>query len=164
MPLGIDFLQIFLHLFNVVILFGGLYVLLYAPVKSFMQKREEHYKEMEEQAKSRLADADKLKEDYENKLRDAWQEIAAQKKKAAAELEETRQRRAREAKQEAQRIIEDARKDAEKMRSDIVDDARRDISGMIGEVAEKLLLEGAQGSVYDAFLDDVERSTANGGE
>ena len=44
MPLGIDFAQIFLHLFNVVILFGGLYFILYSPVKKFMDKREEYYK------------------------------------------------------------------------------------------------------------------------
>ncbi|MBO6015788.1 MAG: ATP synthase F0 subunit B [Lachnospiraceae bacterium] len=164
MPLGIDFLQIFLHLFNVVILFGGLYVLLYAPVKKFMAQREEHYKEIDEKARIQLEDADKLKEEYENKLKNVQNEINAQKKKASAELEGARMRSNREAKREASRIIEDARKDAEKIRGEVVSDARHEISRMIGEVAEKLMLESSSGNVYDAFLEDVERSAANGGK
>ena len=42
MPLGIDITQILLHMFNVVILFGGMYIILYSPVKKFMKQREEH--------------------------------------------------------------------------------------------------------------------------
>ena len=47
MPLGIDFTQILLHFFNVIILFVGLYILLYAPVKAFMQKRSDYYADLE---------------------------------------------------------------------------------------------------------------------
>ena len=39
MPLNIDFQQIFLHLFNFVVLFAILYFLLYKPVKNFMDQR-----------------------------------------------------------------------------------------------------------------------------
>ena len=37
-PLNIDWQQILLHLLNFVILAGGLYLLLYQPVKAFMEK------------------------------------------------------------------------------------------------------------------------------
>ena len=43
MPLNIDFQQIFLHLFNFIILALGLYLLLYRPVVAFMDKRQAHY-------------------------------------------------------------------------------------------------------------------------
>ena len=46
MPLNIDWQQILLHWMNLAILAGGLYFLLYKPVVSFMQKREQHYKDM----------------------------------------------------------------------------------------------------------------------
>ena len=36
LPLNIDFQQIALHLLNFVILAGGLYLLLYNPLKNFM--------------------------------------------------------------------------------------------------------------------------------
>ena len=46
-PLNIDWQQILLHLFNFAILFAILYFLLYKPVKDFMAKREEYYKNMD---------------------------------------------------------------------------------------------------------------------
>ena len=39
-PLNIDWQQILLHFFNFSILVGGLYLLLFKPVKRFMEKRE----------------------------------------------------------------------------------------------------------------------------
>ena len=39
-PLNVDWQQILLHLFNFIILFGGLWLLLYKPVKNFMAKRD----------------------------------------------------------------------------------------------------------------------------
>ena len=46
-PLNIDWQQILLHFFNFSILVGGLYLLLFKPVKRFMEKREKHYADME---------------------------------------------------------------------------------------------------------------------
>ena len=46
-PLNVDWQQILLHLFNFIILFGGLWLLLYKPVKNFMAKREAYYKDMD---------------------------------------------------------------------------------------------------------------------
>ena len=43
-PLNVDWQQILLHLFNFIILFGGLWLLLYKPVKNFMAKREAYYR------------------------------------------------------------------------------------------------------------------------
>ena len=50
-PLNIDWQQILLHLFNFLILFGGLYLLLYRPVKAFMDKRTAYYADMDAEAK-----------------------------------------------------------------------------------------------------------------
>ena len=49
-PLNIDWQQILLHLFNFTILAGGLYLLLYRPVKEFMQKRDAYYQGINDQA------------------------------------------------------------------------------------------------------------------
>lgn len=46
MPLNIDLQQILLHWMNLAILTGGLYFLLYKPVKDFMAKREAHYRSL----------------------------------------------------------------------------------------------------------------------
>ena len=52
-PLNIDWQQILLHLFNFSILAGGLYLLLFKPVKNFMDKRAKHYADMESAAVER---------------------------------------------------------------------------------------------------------------
>ena len=54
-PLNIDWQQILLHLFNFTILFGALYILLYKPVRDFMENREAHYAEMDSKAEQALA-------------------------------------------------------------------------------------------------------------
>ena len=53
-PLNIDWQQILLHLLNFVILAGGLYLLLYKPVKAFMEKRQAYYQEQDRQAAEKL--------------------------------------------------------------------------------------------------------------
>ena len=62
-PLNIDWQQILLHLLNFVILAGGLYLLLYQPVKAFMEKRQSFYREQDAQAAKLLADAQKELQD-----------------------------------------------------------------------------------------------------
>ena len=68
-PLNIDWQQILLHLFNFTILFGALYILLYKPVKNFMDGREAHYADMDSKANQALADAESSKASYEEKER-----------------------------------------------------------------------------------------------
>ena len=84
MPLNIDWQQILLHLLNFVILAGGLYFLLYKPVKEFMAKREEFYADQARDAARERADADALKAEYEKKLQSAEEEIVNRRKAAEA--------------------------------------------------------------------------------
>ena len=71
-PLNIDWQQIILHLLNFAILAGGLYFLLYHPVRKFMDQREEHYRQMENEAQQRLDQA-KATEGSEMCIRDRGQ-------------------------------------------------------------------------------------------
>lgn len=85
-PLNIDWQQILLHLFNFSILAGGLYLLLFKPVKNFMDKRAKHYADMESAA-------------VEREKNTAALEASMQQRQAAldAELDEKRAAAAREA-------------------------------------------------------------------
>ena len=159
MPLGIDFTQIFLHIFNVVILFGGLYLLLYRPVKNFMQNREKFYEEMRNQAEEKMHEAEDLKNEYSARLEKADTEIRDRKAQAEEQLLEERVRSEKEAKSNAEKIVADARKEAERQRSLIVGGARTDISRMIEKAAEKMVFGKEDALGYDAFLDEAERSS-----
>ena len=162
MPLGIDFGQIFLHLFNVVILFGGLYLLLYKPVNDFMKKRADHYKEVDDAANAKLADAEAKVREYEEKI--AAAEIAENKKTAAAELETFRENKKKEAEREAASILSSAEKKAEAERAGIVTGAKEDITKIIEEAAKKVAVGGDTEAAFDAFFDSAERGKQDGTE
>ena len=86
LPLNIDLQQIFLHMLNFVILVGGLYFILYAPVKKFMDQRTAHYAEMDKAAADKLAAAEKLEADHQaqlDKLDDELRQRRAESQKVA---------------------------------------------------------------------------------
>ena len=76
-PLNIDWQQILLHLLNFVILAGGLYLLLYKPVKTFMEKRQQYYQEQDAKAAKTLADAEKTAAEVRQQLKNADADAAA---------------------------------------------------------------------------------------
>ena len=82
MPLNIDWQQILLHWMNLAILIGGLYFLLYKPVKDFMEKREAHYRELDRQAAGKLEEAEQIKAACQAKLDGAEAEIHEARSKA----------------------------------------------------------------------------------
>lgn len=161
-PLNINWQQILLHLFNFAILFAGLYFLLYKPVKKFMEKREQYYKDMQDSADEVMQKAMESKQEYETRLAEADAEIAGKKKAAADELEKMRRAREKQAEDEAKKIVSDAKEEAKAMRTQIVDGARKEITEMVEQAAEKILLSEDVSTTYDAFLDAAERSVPDG--
>ena len=158
MPLGIDFTQIFLHLLNVVILFTGLYIILYSPVKKFMQAREDHYKKMDDDANEKLANAEQMKAEYSEKLEKVEEEISEKKRTASLEISQMKDKAEMEAKQKADKIIEEAKSEAESKKNNIVSDAKDDIAKMVEDATRKVILTSNVSEAYDLFLDDAERS------
>lgn len=162
MPLGIDFTQILLHFFNVIILFVGLYILLYAPVKAFMQKRSDYYADLEKDTKAALEEAKAKKAEYEEKLAAADQEIEEKRKAANSEIAAMKREQNEAAREEARKILESARENGEKQKMMIISGAREDIAHMIEEAARKVMAGEETGDPYEDFLRNAERSHANG--
>lgn len=140
-PLNIDWQQILLHLFNFAILAFGLYFLLYKPVKQFMDKREDHYKTMDEEAEKTKAEAEGLKETYEKKLADADEEIRAQRAEAEKETRNDAAAEIARAKGEAQKILSDARTEAKEERERIIASSGKEIASLAAAAADKLVKE-----------------------
>ena len=59
-PLNIDWQQILLHALNLVILIAGLYLLLFKPVKRFMDERTQKYQSMADDAAAKTREAETL--------------------------------------------------------------------------------------------------------
>ena len=158
MPLNIDFLQILLHVFNFIILFGGLYIILYKPVRNFMEKREEFYRKQDEDAKAGVAEAEKLKAEYQEKLKAADAEIETERKAAEARIAEFEAMKKKEASDEAARILSKSKQSAEAERERIIAGANEEIKEIIENAAARLMLDPDVQNNYDTFLDNVEGS------
>ena len=155
MPLNIDFQQILLHLLNFAILFTGLYILLYKPVKDFMQKRHDHYSDMDNRTRADLEEAEKAKKEYEEKLSAADAEIQDKKNKFEAELGDLRKERIADAEKEAGKIIEDARGIAEREKKRIIENADKEAKEIIAEAAVNIV-NASLSDNFDSFLDKAE--------
>lgn len=155
-PLNIDWQQILLHFFNFAILAGGLYLLLYAPVKKFMAAREAHYQEMARAADEKLSSAEKTEQEYERKLAGADEEIRGKKAKAAEDAEQAANARLADAEKQAGRILAQAKESSAQEHRRMVESAQREIAGLALEASKKILMQSE--SCYDSFLASSEGS------
>lgn len=157
MPLNIDWQQILLHLFNFIILFAVLYFLLYKPVKQFMDKRTQYYKNIDDEANANLAESEKAKAEYTERLSHADAEIAESKEIARKELAVSLDARKKQAEDEAAKIIADAKSAAEREREKILKNSKSEIADMVTIAAEKIVSGGDTSDAFDQFLAVAQR-------
>ena len=153
-PLNIDWQQILLHLFNFVIQAVGLYLLLYGPVKRFMEKRTAYYKEMDEQAKATLHKAEQEAAEYQEHLKTVDEEVRQMKAEAVKRAEEVTNEEIARAKEQGEKILEDARKQAQAEQERMVSEAQGEITQMALNAVEKLMGKDSS-ETLDEFLNSV---------
>ena len=156
LPLNIDWQQILLHMFNLIILGFGLYLLLYKPVKAFMDKREAYYKDLDDSANKKNEDADKLLKEYQDKLAKADEEIKDKKNIVMKELDDKVNSELNKAKEDAKRIVEDAKAQGQKKHDELVESANKDICDLAIKATSKLVDKTLDDS-YDEFLKSVKK-------
>ena len=154
-PLNIDWQQILLHFFNFSILVGGLYLLLFKPVKSFMAKREKHYADMESAAVAREKDTEELKAEMAKREAAFDTELEEKRAAAAKEAEAFAQQQRDAAKAQADRILSDAKSAAESERQKIVAEANREAVAIAEDAMEKILA-AQTAKAYDSFVNAAE--------
>ncbi|MBQ8344754.1 MAG: ATP synthase F0 subunit B [Clostridia bacterium] len=157
MPLNIDLQQILLHLFNLSILVGGLYFLLYNPVKKFMNRRAEQYRTVDAETEERLAHAKELEAQWQEQCDRSEQELQEKRNRADRELAEYRSAELASAKEAAQKIVAQAQKNAEAEKAKILESANGEILSLTKAAAAKILHKNTS-DAYDSFLDLAERS------
>lgn len=153
-PLNIDWQQILLHWMNLAILVGGLYFLLFKPVKQFMEKRQEHYKELEDKAAGKLREAEEVKAQYQQKLDGVEAELHEARSKAQQAVEKSTQEQLEQAKKQAAQIVAHARSEAEHSKDKVMKEAQRELKKLATEAAEKVAFN--QGDPFDQFLNLAE--------
>ena len=151
LPLNIDIQQILLHMLNFVILAGGLYILLYKPVKDFMDKRAQHYKQMDDAAQDTLESIKAQEAEYNSKIAGIQQEIDEMRSQAADKVRAESDERLAKAESEAQTIREKAREEAKREHDKMISDARDEVAKLAADAAKKLLEQ--EQDIYSSFAD-----------
>ena len=161
MPLNINFQQIFLHMLNFVLLSGGLYFILYKPIKDFMEKRRKLYEDMDDEARVKLEKADELKREYEERLGRADEEI--KKSRESVELQANSDAAAiiENAQKEAEDILAKSKKQAEYESKEALRRANREISDITVKAVKKAIY-GDTNEAFNAFLESAEGDADSG--
>ena len=162
LPLNIDLQQILLHWMTLAILTGGLYFLLFKPVKEFMDKREAHYRELEAQAADKLAQAEALKDQRQAQLDGVDEEIRQAKAQAQQAVEQSTQETLEQARAQAKQIVAKAHTEAEQSRERALRESQRELKELAAEAAKKLAARPGE-DFYDQFLDLAEGGRAHEG-
>ena len=160
MPLNIDWQQILLHWMNLAILTGGLYFILYKPVKQFMRKREEHYRELDRRAEEKLSQANQAHEAYQAKLEQADEEIRQARAQAQLAAQQSVKDQLAQAKEQAQHIVALARVEAEHSRDQMMKQSKRELKELAAKAAKKLAAH-PDADPFDQFLNLAEGGKPN---
>ena len=151
-PLNIDWQQILLHLLNFAILAGGLYLLLYKPVKAFMAKREDWYQAQADEAEKTRQEAEALKAAAQAQTDAAAEEARAIRAKAREDAQEDVRRLKEDAQAQAEKLLSDARVIAENDRKRVMEETEHQVKELVSAAAEKLVLS-SDGAALDQFLE-----------
>ena len=153
MPLNIDWQQILLHWMDLAILTGGLYFLLYKPVKNFMDKREAHYRSLDEEASAKLAEAERIRAECQAKLDGADEEIRQMKAKSQQAVQKSAEEQLAQAQAQARQIVAHAQTEAENSRERVLKESQRELRKLAAQATRKLAF---QADPFDQFLDLAE--------
>ena len=158
LPLNIDWQQILLHLFNFLILAGGLYLLLYKPVKQFMDKREQTYQAMHDAADQKAQQAQQAQQQAAQRLEQLNKEIAKKNSEATQQASLAAQKILDEAEAEKAHILAAAQQAAEQEKARIVSQASREIEQLAMQAIDKAARQAGKKDALDAFLDSAQQT------
>ena len=154
--LKIDPVNLICTVINLMILFVALRVFLFKPVQNIIAARQEEADKQLDDAKTKQAEADALKEKYTAVLADAETEKKQILKDARSDADAQYQKIVDDAKEKAKQIEEKAAAEAESQKTQILKNTEKEIADMVVSAAQKIV--GTQSgakidkSLYDEFL------------
>lgn len=165
MPLNIDLLQILLHIFNFLILAGGLTLLLFKPINKFLEERKAYFENAQKELSEKEALNEQLKTEYEQKLKEANEEITEKRIAFEKEIADVSKAALEKAKQTAKSIVTAAEKEAEDRKEHILDSAQTEIGELVITATQKLLSDTVSpernSALYDEFIRLADKTIAD---
>lgn len=141
---------------NIIVLFLLLRKFLIKPVRNIMEKRDEMIHSGLENARKSQSDAELMKQEYEEKLKNAGDISAGIISDAKKEAEARSKNILDEANAKADNILSSARENAETAKIKAVSEAKEQIAGLAAEMARKLVTTSKDSNFdsgeYDRFI------------
>ncbi len=129
--------------------------LLFNPARELLKKRQNKILEEMETAKNDMAEASRMKEEYDAKLASADKDVDAilseGRKKALARENEI----VAEAKEEAARVLERAEREIALEKSKVKDEVKQEMVGVARELAGKFVAESLDDAAQARLIDEA---------
>ena len=154
-PLNIDWQQILLHAFNLIILTGGLYFLLYKPVTAFMEKRQAYYAGLAADAQAKLREAEEKVQQADERLAGMQAEAEQLRAETMKEAEAEAAARLAGAEAEKQKLLAAARAQASREKDAMLREANEKLGELVSNAVDKLVSDAED--PYTDFLHTVKR-------
>ena len=139
----------------VFVMFLFLSYMLFNPAREMLKKRQDKVKDEIDSAEKSKEDAAKLKEEYENRLREIHKEEDAILSAARQKALENETKIIDQAKAEAANIIERANHQAELEMKKAQDEIKKEIITVASMVAGKAVSEKLDIEIQDSLIDDT---------
>lgn len=151
----IDTWTMIFTLVNLVVLFLLLKKFLFKPVNKMLDARKEEIENSYKQAEDAKAEAEGIKDEYEQKLMGAKDEADKIIKSAVEKASMRSDSIIDDANNEARNIIEKSQKQIEQEKRTAMKEAQEDIASMAVEVAEKLISKKLNSSDDEKLISDI---------
>lgn len=148
-------IQLGFQLLNTAVLCFILTKLLYKPVKKFLADRKEKIAKQIDNAQAQLSDAEKLKAEYEMKLRDIEKERDEILDEARSRGKQREQQIISEAKQEAETLKSRAMLDIQREQEKAKDEIKKQIIEVSSLVASRFIASSMDEATQNKLVDEV---------
>jgi F-type H+-transporting ATPase subunit b len=139
LPLGLDGMKILLHLLNFLILFIGVTLLVYKPVKKFIENRQNEIKEQYDTNEQVKKEAEELHALYKEKLDKADSEILVHRMEAERTANMIKETAVLEASKKAEEIINRAEAESDEIKKETISGIKGKVADVAVAIAEALL-------------------------
>lgn len=140
---------------NLLILFLLMKKFLFNPIKNILKQREDEIKSMYDDASSSKEAADKLKEEYEERIDNAKKEAADIVKSAVKTAEMRSDDIIEDAKNTAKNLLDKANKEIEQEKKNAVNEIKTDISTLAVDIAKKVIKKDITKSDHEKMIDEI---------
>lgn len=140
---------------NLLILFLLMKKLFFKPIKNILKQREDEINSLYDKANSSSEKAEKLKQEYEDRLNDAANEANNIVGEAVKNAEARKSAIIDDAKKEAKGIIDKATREIEQEKNAAVSEIKTDISSLAVDIAKKVIEKDLKKEDHEKMIDDI---------